>query len=148
MTLESLTLALGAADKRIIDGFVAQANKVNDDKKNEEGYVFLTSLDILKSLVEDVGIKYADHYGYGVETSGEFVNRFEPQEISDIKAAVANNNTQVKNVVQTITKAAVIKFNDPSLSAALQVLVDNGVLTLERKNQILEYIRPDYITQI
>ena len=147
MAVESLTLELGAADKRIIDGFVAQANKVNDEKKDEDGYVFITALDVIKSLVEDAGIKYADHYSYGVETSGEFVNRFTSDEIADIKTAVGANNTEVKNVVKAITKAHVIKFNDPLLAPALQKLVDEGVLTAQRKDDILNYSRPDFVDQ-
>ena len=138
--MDNLTVTI--TNPRLIDGFVQAA--INNNRTPES---------IAQEFLENQGRSYADLFKIGVITSASFISRFTPSEYGAIISAsqVNENSTEeeivlaqsVSFLISELTNSPNVALDDPRLEPGLQELVDAGLITEERKTELLSYQRPE-----
>lgn len=124
------TLTVTLANPRQIDGFITAANNAG-----------MTPEALALEFLAQQGARYADGFKIGVLTSAGFIKRLSPEEYAGIVTA-AESNLEIAGLVEQFTEQPMIALDDERLIAGLQQLVEIGLLTQERKAELLLYQRP------
>ena len=126
MNLLTVTLT----NPRQIDGYIQAANGAG-----------MTPEALLSELVANQGARYANDFKIGVLTSAAFIRRLSTQEYAGIITA-AESSSEIAGLIEKFTDQPIIALDDERLIAGLQQLVEIGLLTQERKAELVLYQRP------
>jgi hypothetical protein len=100
------------------------------------------TLDVLiTEFVAQQGARYANDFKVGIITGAAFIRRLSTQEYAGIITA-AESSSEIAGLVEQFTEQPIIALDDKRLIAGLQQLVEIGLLTQERKAELLLYQRP------
>lgn len=137
--MEELTIKLKGS--REIAGFIEAANRSDTTPEN-------LCMEYLYSL----GKKYADTYRIGIITTSSFISRFAPIEYASImEASVIKEDfspkkkiesEKIQSLINQITSLPTISLDDPRIRPGLEYLVDIGLLSKNRVEEILYYEIP------
>lgn len=126
--MDLITITLTNA--RQIDGYIQAANNAG-----------MTPEALALEFLAQQGARYADDFKIGVLTSAAFIKRLNPEEYAGIVTA-AESSSEIAGLVEQFTEQSMIVLDDERLIAGLQQLVEIGLLTQERKAELLLYQRP------
>jgi hypothetical protein len=130
----SLTITL--TETRAIDGWIEAANRNG----------FFTEVFILEFLASQ-GKSYADLFEVGIITSAAFIRRFTASEYGAILAA-AEEFPEVNSLVNELINSPKVVLDDPRLEPGLSLLVNIGLIEVDRIAELLAYERPGSNIQI
>lgn len=130
----TVSLTAAGADQRYIDGWVAAATAAGQ-----------TPEDFVLQFLRDQGKSYATSYRVGTFPSSGFILRVQPAEYQAIVTAAQTD----PNVAALLAELAVEPFaavDDPRIGPGLDYLVAVGLLSAERRTELLSYERPEPVT--
>ena len=127
----TVTLPAVGADQRYVDGWVAAATAAG---QTPEAFV----LEFLRAQ----GKSYAHNYKVGTFPSSDFILRVQPAEYAGIVAA-AETDPNVAALLAELRNEPFAAVDDPRLGPGLDYLVAVGLLTAERRTELLSYERPE-----